>query len=91
VFDPQTASPERFAIDPDPSDGDGVFAELESPLDGAVFGVLCLDARFDYTALGLDPNPAEQVTDPRLRIAYDTLTATAWDLGKVFANWFARS
>lgn len=91
VFDPQTASPERFFIDPDPPEGGGVFAELESPLDGAVFGVLSVDAEFDYAALALDPDPEEQAIDPRLKLAYDTLLSTAWSIGKVFDEWFARS
>lgn len=89
VFDPRTASPERFLIDPDPTDGEGVFAELESPLDGGVFGVLSVDAGFDYAAIGLNPDPDEQVIDPRLKLAYDTLLSTAWSIGKVFAGYFA--
>jgi len=88
VFDPQTANPKPPRNNSVTVAG-GVFSELNVPLDGAVFGVLSVDAEFDYGTLRLNNDPEKQKTDPRLKLAYDTLLSTAWSLGTVFDDWFA--
>ena len=60
-----------------------------SPTDGAVFGVLGLDANLPYARLGLDPDMKGNLTDPRLGAIIIPMQATALDASFVLAEVFA--
>lgn len=89
VFDPETASPYPYGDDPVVGVGGQHFVELDSQLDGALFGVLSLDAGFEYGDNTLPADIVNLATNPRLLAVRDILVSAAWELGKVFAKSFA--
>ena len=96
VFDPKTASAYEYADNPAALYRGEFYTELPSPLDGALFGVLCLDADWDYSAdpaAGRQPDPVRHLAradDPRVLTLRDILVAAAWSIGRQFdARFFA--
>jgi predicted acylesterase/phospholipase RssA len=89
VFDPETADAYPYGDNPEVGVEGLHYAELDSPLDGALFGVLSLDAGFEYSNMTLPLEVDDQVNHPRVSILRDIMVATAWSLGKEFAAYFA--
>jgi predicted acylesterase/phospholipase RssA len=58
-------------------------------LDGAVLGVLNLDADLPYEELGLDQDPAIHWTDVRVEGIINLLTAVASEAGHILSSAFA--
>jgi predicted acylesterase/phospholipase RssA len=55
-------------------------------LDGAILGVLNLDANWSYEALTIDPEPEQHYADKRINLIIDTMQQTALQLGRVFGK-----
>jgi predicted acylesterase/phospholipase RssA len=89
VFDPETAAPYPYGDNPEVGVDGLHYAELDSPLDGALFGVLSLDAAIDYGMMAIPSDVAEQVEHPRVQLLRDIMVTAAWNLGKEFAVYFA--
>lgn len=89
VFDPDTADAYHDGDNPEIGVDGLHYAELDSPLDGALFGVLSLDAALDYGKMDVPSDVAEQVEHPRVQLLRDIMVTAAWGLGKVFAAYFA--
>jgi len=89
VFDPTTADPDPFGDEPEISDEGRHFAELDTPLDGALFGVLSLDGGFEYGTIDMPEEVERQVIDLRVLALRDIMVAAAWDIGKIFDAYFA--
>jgi hypothetical protein len=89
VFDPETAAAYPYGDNPEVGVAGLHYAELDSPLDGALFGVLSLDAGFDYGMMTLPSDIDEQANHPRVLVLRDIMIAAAWSLGKVFSAHFA--
>jgi hypothetical protein len=89
VFDPETAASYPYGDNPEIGVAGIHYAELDSPLDGALFGVLSLDAALDYGTMTIPSDVAEQVEHPRVQLLRDIMVTAAWNLGKVFSDSFA--
>ncbi len=89
VFDPETAVADSDEDDPEIGVEGVHFEEFESPLDAAVFGVVSLDAALDYEAFDLPQDASDLAHHPRVRALGDIMVLAAWELGKVFADYFA--
>ena len=93
IFDPMDCwfvdveSPRRT-----PKAGDlPVWSELSATLDGALFGVLNLDAAMPYVDVGLAEDTERALTDPRTLATFKLMEACSFDLGRVFSQAFAKS
>lgn len=89
VFDPETADTDLYGDNPEVGVSGLHYAELDSPLDGALFGVLSLDAALAYGNMTVPADATQQATDPRVLVLRDMMVAAAWRLGKVFSAHFA--
>jgi hypothetical protein len=67
-----------------------VWTDRPGTLDGAVFGVLNLDAVIDYDELGLSEDPEISLTDPRISSIFNLLQACSFEIGRIFSRAFAR-
>jgi predicted acylesterase/phospholipase RssA len=67
-----------------------VWIDVPGTLDGAVFGVLNLDAAIDYGQLCLSSNPETSLTDPRISSILNSLQACSFEIGRIFSQAFAR-
>lgn len=63
-------------------------SEIAFRSDGAVIGVLNLDAALPYERFGLRPNPEEHSTSPVIRAIIDVMRSVAFDLGCIFSRAF---
>ncbi len=86
VFDPERSTPYAPEEVPDPDVLAAAHFSLESPLDGAVFGVLSIDAAMDYAII--PPEPEEQLKTAAVQLIRDALLAASWDIGKVFSSYY---
>ena len=59
-------------------------------LDGPTFGVLNLDAGWDYARIQLDPSPDACAIDPRVRTVVMVMQMTSVRIGRVFAKSFPK-
>jgi hypothetical protein len=85
IFDPYVAYPLELSKRPD-SDGnmDGqAFSPLPGTLDGAVFGVLNLDAALSYDGIRLDKNPEMQWQDSRVRGTVRIMRSVASEVARL--------
>jgi hypothetical protein len=80
---------EANAVERDP-EAKPMWVELPGTLDGAVFGVLNLDAAIDYSELGLPDDPGGSLTDPRVSSILHSLQACSFEIGRIFSRAFAR-
>ena len=91
IIDPYASFPMELSPNPEVGTGGPHFTELASPVDGAVFGVLNLDADFDYdTPGGVPSDPDEQVKDSRVLALVSIMVASSLTLGTLLASRFAR-
>jgi len=92
IFDPEASSVRKLRIDlPELADYSGQhYVELESLLDGAVFGVLNLDAGWDYNQIGLSEEPEEHQRDYRILALLDIMRSYAFRIAKEFSSAFPR-
>jgi predicted acylesterase/phospholipase RssA len=99
IFDPETTLPGRLHALPLDVIGGCDYAEaMESPIDvpvnddgirdGAAFGVLNLDAGWDYSAVDLNPDPSSHRIDRRIRALVDIIRVCATRIGTVFSRAF---
>jgi hypothetical protein len=63
---------------------------LPSVVDGAILGVLNVDANWSYQALGLDPEVERHYTDDRVRTILDLMQQTSLRLGRIFGMALGR-
>lgn len=90
VYDPETADPyPPTAGEPPGKVSQHVLATLESPLVGALFGVLSIDAAVQY-GTDMPAGPDAQLGEPAIQLVGSALLAEAWELGKIFSQHFAR-
>lgn len=92
IFDPTAMYPRDLADEPSsgqPRLGGRHYHQLSSPMDGAVFGVLNLDAALPYGDLGLEEDPDLHRSDPRIHAIMGVLQTVSLDLGSVFSQHFA--
>lgn len=94
IFDPFASYPRELSI---PTSGDlphpTVYTQgLAGRTDGAVFGVLNLDAGLQYGSLSpvLDANPSNQLTDRRIQAVLHLMAATSAEVGEHLSHCFAR-
>lgn len=89
IFDPDDLIFRRSLNEKEVFLSDALSAALQSTNDGPVFGVLNLDASFDYAHLNLSDKAHDQVNDARVQATFDTMFASALKIGKIFSNHFA--
>ncbi|MDY3555754.1 patatin-like phospholipase family protein [Gemmata sp. JC717] len=89
IMDPYATAPCVIAANPDVATTSLHYTELDSPHDGAIFGVLNLDARIDYVKEGLAEEPADQVGAAKIRAILGIMRSLALSLGVIFSNRFA--
>jgi hypothetical protein len=91
TFDPLASYPRDLSFSDVPTPHRAAFFHsLAGRTDGAVLGVLNLDAGFSYGNLGLDADPARHWTDPRIEAILHLMTATSAELGHGLSAYFAR-
>lgn len=61
---------------------------LEPELDGAVLGVLTMDAGWDYDALGIDPDPDVHYRDPKIQAIVSLMQSTAFSISRLLSEIF---
>ncbi len=89
IFDTRDCWPERPSDQkrqPEPG-APFIASELECPTDGAIFGVLNLDANFQHE--GVDDDTERMLTDPRIQSTVLVVQAAAQEVGFVLAAAFA--
>jgi len=91
IMDPSGSYAREVAANPTVNVGGLHYHELDSYLDGAVFGILNLDGGFDYAAEGLPEETEKQVEHPRIQAIVGVMQSVAFRLGKMLANYFARA
>ena len=89
IFDPLASYPYELGANPEAGTEHLHFAELPSVFDGAVFGVLNLDANFDYGAGEMPDDPNAQAADPRFLALINIAIATSLRLAPILAAGFA--
>jgi hypothetical protein len=66
------------------------YTEITSTLDGAVFGVLNLDAALPYGTVDVSTDPEKQMQDARIKGTLHIMRSVARELGQLFSEAFAR-
>jgi hypothetical protein len=101
IFDPEASLPGRLQTQltkdlGGPDCAEAWDAQTDTPdddvLDGAVFGVLNLDAGWFYDhkkGVGLHPDPKEHRKDPRIRVLVAIMRRCATRIGLVLSKAFA--
>jgi predicted acylesterase/phospholipase RssA len=74
---------------PDDDEGHSFYCAAEKLHDGAVLGVLNLDAAFRYDGLNLPERPRDQLRDDRVRSILAIMTAASSEIGHILARAFA--
>ncbi|VTR94015.1 patatin-like phospholipase family protein : : Patatin [Gemmata massiliana] len=87
IFDPYSLLAKRVDWTPDGQPEGPYYKALETTLDGAVFGVLNLDAHLPYTGVqpAYDPNPANLIHDLRICTVRDIMLRAAYTIGGIFS------
>ena len=67
-----------------------VWSDLPGTLDGALFGVLNMDAAMLYADFCLSEDPASSLTNPRIASIFNALQACSFDVARIFSQAFAR-
>jgi hypothetical protein len=62
---------------------------METEIDGAVLGVLNVDAGWDYTNMSMDPDPDVHFTDDRIQAIISLMQSTAFSIAGVLSESFA--
>jgi hypothetical protein len=93
IFDPETLTIRPLPITSEPpavaGDLEGqYYVQDEQIYDGAVFGVLNLDAGWEYTTIGLEDKPERFLEDSRIRAIVALTQRQALRVGKLFSNAF---
>jgi hypothetical protein len=57
-------------------------------MDGAVLGVLNLDAGWNYAAMGLDPDPDVHFSDTRIQAVVNLMQSTAFGIAGALIEAF---
>jgi hypothetical protein len=92
VFDPMDCwflDPDAPRMERDP-EMMPVWIDVPGTMEGAVFGVLNLDAAIDYDELGLSGDPESSLTDPRISSIFHLLQACSFEIGRIFSRAFGR-
>ncbi len=91
IFDPYATYPKDMGARYDHPIGVGGkhYHPLKASVDGAVLGVLNLDAALPYEELGIDPDPAINWTNVQIRSTIRLLESAARDIGRVLSDAFA--
>jgi predicted acylesterase/phospholipase RssA len=66
------------------------YKQYERIFDGPVFGVLNLDAGWDYVKIDLSDDPERCLTDPRIRAVIALMQRQALHVGALFSKEFPR-
>ncbi|HVR09448.1 MAG TPA: patatin-like phospholipase family protein [Thermoanaerobaculia bacterium] len=61
---------------------------VEADTDGAILGILTLDAGWDYDTIGLSPDPDIHFRDPRVEAILVLMQTAAMSLGKLLSEVF---
>ena len=87
IFDPYSLLAKRVEGTPGGQPEGSYYKALETTLDGAVFGVLNLDAHLPYAGLQppFDPDPANLIEDPRICTVRDIMLRAAYTIGGIFS------
>ncbi|MBP3957165.1 patatin-like phospholipase family protein [Gemmata sp. G18] len=87
IFDPYSLLAKRVDWTPDGHPEGPYYKVLETALDGAVFGVLNLDAHLPYAdpPFAFDPDPANLVDDHRICTVRDIMLRAAYTIGGIFS------
>jgi predicted acylesterase/phospholipase RssA len=90
IFDPYASYPlELSEVQSSQSNVEGQeYASLPGTLDGAVFGVLNLDAALNYEKIGLNKNVERHWQDPRVRGTVRIMRSVASEVGRLFSTAF---
>lgn len=88
IMDPYGAYTREIAANPVVGVEGLHYIELDSFLDGAVFGILNLDAGFDYAVEQLPTEPQAQLQDARIQALIGVMQSIAFRLGKLFADCY---
>jgi hypothetical protein len=85
IFDPGDIGLHEAPTRPLPVERD-YFVEVASPIAaGGVFGVLNLDANFNLEEIGLHPEPAHTLTDPRVASIIALMQSTTFEVGQILS------
>ncbi len=89
IFDPRDCSPRPPARRDVRVDRGSTYlaSQVENRTDGAVFGVLNLDAAFTYREI--HPDSEQMLTDPRIQSTIVLVESAAYDIGMILADAFA--
>jgi len=95
IFDPYATYPRDLsshrALQRHPEGvGGQSYHPLRTTVDGAVLGVLNLDARLPYDELKIDPAPLIHWQHPSIQAIIRFMESVAQDLGRTFSDAFAR-
>ena len=89
IFDPFDSYPRDLSSHDVPHTA-AFYYPLSGRTDGAVLGVLNLDANFQYTDMEVDADPAAHWNDPRIKAILHLMTAVAAEIGYLMSQHFAR-
>jgi len=62
---------------------------METEIDGAVLGVLNVDAGWDYSRMAMDPDPDVHFTDDRIQAIIGLMQSTAFSIAGLLSESFA--
>ena len=89
IFDPFDSYPRDLSSHDVPHSA-AFYYPLSGRTDGAVLGVLNLDANLPYSDMDVDADPAAHWNDPRIKAILHLMTAVAAEIGYVLSQHFAR-
>ncbi|HEV3437897.1 MAG TPA: patatin-like phospholipase family protein [Gemmata sp.] len=89
IFDPLASYPRDLHSGQVPYQA-AFYHSLSGRTDGAILGVLNLDAKILYSPMGLDPDPKVHWTDPRIEAILHLMTATSAEIGHILSQYFAK-
>lgn len=89
IFDPFDSYPRDLSSHDVPHTA-AFYYPLSGRTDGAVLGVLNLDANLQYNDINVDADPAVHWNDPRIKAILHLMTAVAAEIGYVMSQHFAR-
>ena len=92
IFDPYESWPRRPKRRDRPARSKEFFLawDWESDTDGAVLGVLNVDASFSYELMGIPEDASLSLTDPRIQATLIMAQATSREIGLILSDSFAR-
>lgn len=73
-----------------PAHKGGSYHGMGTEIDGAVLGVLNVDAGWEYSSMGMDPDPDMHFTDDRIQAILALMQSTAFSVARILSESFAR-